>query len=138
MVISIESHLLLRNHSEIYRRAGQRCFGLLALISRTRVRYIYLPERMILPGSLIPSDKCILLNLTFVIRIQSCVYCLRHRAGQILNIFFISKYAKFFIPKYAGGAHLRGLVTGHCGQHSSEYDDTSQRWRLASRCRRFV
>ena len=68
----------------MYRRAGPRCFGLLALISRPQVRYIYLPERMILPGSLIPSDKCILKNLTFVVRIHSCG--LRHRAGQILDV----------------------------------------------------
>ena len=45
------------NHTLAYRSAGQRCFGLLALISRTQVRYIHLPERMILPGSFIPSDK---------------------------------------------------------------------------------
>ena len=30
-----------------HRRAGQRCFGLLALISRTQVRHIHLPERII-------------------------------------------------------------------------------------------
>ena len=33
-----------------YRRAGQRCFGLLALINRPQVRYIHLLEQMILPG----------------------------------------------------------------------------------------
>ena len=49
-----------KHSSQTYRRAGQRCFGLLALISRPQVRYIYLSERMILPGSLIPSDKYIL------------------------------------------------------------------------------
>ena len=48
-------------------RAGQRCFGLLALISRPHVRPIHLPERMTLPESLIPSDKYILKNLTFVV-----------------------------------------------------------------------
>ena len=40
------------------RRARQRCFWLLAFISRPQVRNIHLPGRMILPGSLIPSDKC--------------------------------------------------------------------------------
>ena len=59
--------------SQTYRRAGQRCFELLALISRPQVRYIHLSERMILPGSRIPSDKYILKNLTFVVRIHSCV-----------------------------------------------------------------
>ena len=61
-------------NQKTYRRAGQRCFGLLALISRPQVRYIHLPERMILPGSLIPSDKYILKNLTFVACIHSCGY----------------------------------------------------------------
>ena len=60
--------------SKTYRRAGQRCFGLLALISRPHVSYIHLPERMILPESLIPSDKYTLKNLTFVVRSYSCVY----------------------------------------------------------------
>ena len=35
--------------SQTYHRAGQLCFGLLALISRPQVRYIHLSERMILP-----------------------------------------------------------------------------------------
>ena len=55
-----------------YRRAGQRCFRLLALISCSQVRCIHLPEQMILPGSLIPSDKYILKTLTFVVGIHSC------------------------------------------------------------------
>ena len=38
-------------------RSRQRCFWLLAFISRPQVRNIHLPGRMILPGSLIPSDK---------------------------------------------------------------------------------
>ena len=59
---------------EFHRRAGQRCFGLSDLISRPQVKCIHLLERMILPGSPIPSDKYILRNLTFVVRIHSCVY----------------------------------------------------------------
>ena len=61
-------------YKKTYRRAGQRCFGLLALINRPQVRYIHLPERMIVPGSLIPSHKYILKNLTFVVRSHTCVY----------------------------------------------------------------
>ena len=38
-----------KHSSQTYRIAGQRCFGLLALISRPQVRHIHLPERMILP-----------------------------------------------------------------------------------------
>ena len=45
-----------KQSSQTYRSAGQRCFGLLAFISRPQVRYIYLPEQMILPGSLIPTN----------------------------------------------------------------------------------
>ena len=56
-----------------YRRARQRCFWLLAFISRPQVRNIHLPGRMILPGSLIPSDKYFLKNLTFVVRISTRV-----------------------------------------------------------------
>ena len=63
-----------KHFSQTYRRAGQRCFGLLALISCPQVQYIYLPGRMILAGLIIPSDKCILKNLTFVVRNHSCVY----------------------------------------------------------------
>ena len=56
-----------------YRRARQRCFWLLAFISRPQVRNIHLPGRMILPGSLIPSHKYFLKNLTFVVRISTHV-----------------------------------------------------------------
>ena len=56
-----------------YCRARQRCFWLLAFISRPQVRNIHLPGRMILPGSLIPSDKYFLKNLTFVVRISTRV-----------------------------------------------------------------
>ena len=56
-----------------YRRARQRCFWLLAFISRPQVRNNHLPERMILPGSLIHSDKYFLKNLTFVVRISTRV-----------------------------------------------------------------
>ena len=56
------------------RRAGQRCFWLLALISSSQIRYIHLSERMILSGSLIPSDNCILKNLIFMVRIHSRGY----------------------------------------------------------------
>ena len=56
-----------------YRRARQRCFWLLAFISRPQVRNIHLPGRMILPRSLIPSDKYFLKNLTFVVRISTRV-----------------------------------------------------------------
>ena len=46
-----------KHSSKTYREARQRCFRLLAFISRPQVRNIHLPGRMILPGSLIPSDK---------------------------------------------------------------------------------
>ena len=54
-------------------RARQRCFWLLAFISRPQVKDIHLLGRMILPGSLIPSHKCFLKNLTFVVRISTRV-----------------------------------------------------------------
>ena len=57
----------------IYRRARQRCFRLLAFISRPQVRNIHLPGRMILPGSLILWDKYFFKNLTFVVRISTRV-----------------------------------------------------------------
>ena len=55
------------------RRARQRCFWLLAFISRPQVRNIHLSGRTILPGSLIPSHKYFLKNLTFVVRISTRV-----------------------------------------------------------------
>ena len=61
-------------------RARQRCFWLLAFISRPQVRNIHLPGRMILPGSLIPSDKYFLKNLTFVVR--NPLVWLRHHSSQ--------------------------------------------------------
>ena len=63
-----------KHSSQTYRRAGQRCFGLLALISRPQVRYTQFPEELILPRLLIPAHKYILKNLTPVVRIYSCVY----------------------------------------------------------------
>ena len=63
-----EIPLGLTNMINDFRRAGQRCFGLLALISRPQVKYVHLPERMILPGSFFPSDKYILKNLTLINR----------------------------------------------------------------------
>ena len=57
----------VQHSSKSYRRARQRCFWLLAFISRPQVRNIHLPGRMILPGSLIPSHKYFLKNLTFVV-----------------------------------------------------------------------
>ena len=62
-----------KHSSKSYRRARQRCFWLLAFISRPQVRNIHLPGRIILPGSLIPSDKYFLKNLTFVVRISTRV-----------------------------------------------------------------
>ena len=59
--------------SKTYRRARQRCFRLLALISLPQVRNVHLPRRMILPGPLIPSDKYFSKNLTFVVRISTRV-----------------------------------------------------------------
>ena len=62
-----------KHSSKSYRRARQRCFWLLAFISCPQVRNIHLPGQMILPGSLIPSDKYFLKNLTFVVRISTRV-----------------------------------------------------------------
>ena len=63
------------NFQDVYssRRARQPCFRLLAFISRPQVRCISYPGRMILPGSLIPSDKYFLKNLTFVVSISTRV-----------------------------------------------------------------
>ena len=55
------------------RRARQFCFSLLVVISRPQIRNIHLSGRMILPGSLIPSDKYFLKNLTFVVCISTRV-----------------------------------------------------------------
>ena len=62
-----------KNFNEFMRRARQRCFWLLAFISHPQIRNIHLPGRMILPRSLIPSDKYFLKNLTFVVRISTRV-----------------------------------------------------------------
>ena len=72
----------LNNNS--HRRARQCCFWLLAFISLPQVRNIHLPGRMILPESLIPSDKYFLKNLTFVVR-NSLVW-LRHHSSQTLYV----------------------------------------------------
>ena len=56
-----------KHSSKMYCRARQRCVRLLAFISHPQVRNIHLPGRMILPGSLIPSDTYFLKNLTFVV-----------------------------------------------------------------------
>ena len=45
----------------------------LGQLHRIQVRCIHLPERMILPGTHIPSHKYIQKNLTFVVRSHSCV-----------------------------------------------------------------
>ena len=70
-----------------FRRARQRCFWLLAFISRPQVRNIHLPGRMILPGSLIPSDKYFLKNLTFVVR--NPLVWLRHHSSQTLYVAWV-------------------------------------------------
>ena len=67
-----------------YRRAKLRCFWLLAFISRPQVRNIHLPGQMNLPGSLIPSDKYFLKNLTFVVR--NPLVWLRHHSSQTLYV----------------------------------------------------
>ena len=73
-----------KHSSKSYRRARQRCFWLLAFISRPQVRNIHLPGRMILPGSLIPSDKYFLKNLTCVVR--NPLVWLRHHSSQTLYV----------------------------------------------------
>ena len=73
---AIHQNQIIANFKQISqecRRARQRCFWLLAFISRPQVRNIHLPGRMILPGSLIPSDKYFLKNLTFVVRTSTRV-----------------------------------------------------------------
>ena len=69
---------------QIHCRARQRCFWLLAFISRPQVRNIHFPGRMILPGSLIPSDKYFLKNLTFVV--GNPLVWLRHHSSQTLYV----------------------------------------------------
>ena len=75
---------LIKHTEKQYRRARQRCFWLLAFISRPRVRNIHLPGRMILPGSLIPSDKYFLKSLTFVVR--NPLVWLRHHSSKTLYV----------------------------------------------------
>ena len=74
-----------------YRRARQRCFWLLAFISRPQVRNIHLPGRMILPGSLIPSDKYFLKNLTFVVRISTRVATSPFQSNSLRKKQFITR-----------------------------------------------
>ena len=81
---STPSPTVQKHSSKSYRRARQRCFWLLAFISRTQVRNIHLPGRMILPGSLIPSDKYFLKNLTFVV--CNPLVWLRHHSSQTLSV----------------------------------------------------
>ena len=76
------SGLVLLSGSESHRRARQRCFWLLAFISRPQIRNIHLPRRMILPGSSTPSLKYFLKNLTFVVR--NPLVWLRHHSSQTL------------------------------------------------------
>ena len=73
-----------KHSSKTYRGERQRCFRLLAFVSRPQVRNIHLPRRMILPGSLIPSDKYFLKNLTFVVR--NPLVWLRHQSSQTLYV----------------------------------------------------
>ena len=73
-----------KHSSKSYRRARQCCFWLLAFISLPQVRNIHLPGRMILPESLIPSDKYFLKNLTFVVR--NPLVWLRHHSSQTLYV----------------------------------------------------
>ena len=78
-------NVVIKNHPVFfYRRARQRCFWLLAFISRPQVRNIHLPGRMILSGSLIPSDKYFLKNVTFVVR--NPLVWLRHHSCQTLYV----------------------------------------------------
>ena len=81
---AIESSQFGVCYLSLFRRARQRCFWLLAFISRPQVRNIHLPGRMILSGSLIPSDKYFLKNLTFVVR--NPLVWLRHHSSQTLYV----------------------------------------------------
>ena len=81
---STPSPTVQKHSSKSYRRARQRCFWLLAFISRPQVRNIHFPGRMISPGSLIPSDKYFLKNLTFVVR--NPLVWLRHHSSQTLYV----------------------------------------------------
>ena len=110
--------------SQTYRRAGQRCFELLALTSRPQVRYIHLSERMILPGSRIPSDK-------YLKEFNFCgtypLVCERHHASQMLYVarfFYSSKlYNTNYILRLESVKHttelllLKVLETGICAYH---------------------
>ena len=79
VTIHINDQLLYR---KIHHRARQRCFWLLAFISRPQVRNIHLPGQVILPGSLIPSDKYFLKNLTLWYAYP--LVWLRHHLSQTL------------------------------------------------------
>ena len=79
-----EERLRVINLFRHFRRASQQCFWLLAFISRPQVRNIHLPGQMILSGSLIPSDKYFLKNLTFVVR--SPLVWLRLHSSQTLYV----------------------------------------------------
>ena len=88
-----------------YRRARQRCFWLLAFISRPQVRDIHLPGRKILSGSLIPSDKYFLKNLTFVVR--NPLVWLRHHSSQTLYVTRVksNNYKAMSFLAYRTGSH---------------------------------
>ena len=74
LLLSSRSSAALSTCFLSYRRAGQRWFGLFVFTSRPQVIHINFPQRMILLGSLIPSHKYILKNLTFVVRTYTCGY----------------------------------------------------------------
>ena len=99
--------------SKPYRRARQRCFWLLAFINRPQVRNIHLPERMILPGSFIPSDKYFLKNLTFVVR--NPLVWLRHHSSQTL-------YVARMKSKQLKSNVLPGLPDGYSPWPRKEFD----------------
>ena len=93
------------------RRARQRCFWLLAFISRRQVRNIHLPGRMILPGSLILSDKYFLKNLTFVVR--NPLVWLRHHSSQTLYVARVkSKQLKKQCPSWPTAREV--MTTSSC------------------------
>ena len=98
-----------------YCRATQRCFWLLAFISRLQARNIYLPGRMILPGLLIASDKYFLKNLTFVV--GNPLVWLRHHSSQTLYV------ARVKINNYKAMSFLayrtEVVVTSKIQDHSS-------------------
>ena len=114
----------LKQHSQafIIPWTGTALFRAISPHQPPQLTHIYLPNRLIMPRSLILSDKYILKNLTFVVRTQGKTFVARKDiAFLVINL----HYGRGIAPKrVTSGAHLRRIAPG---LHSSE--ETSKRGR---------